>query len=672
MSIQRRTALLLLGILAMAMLLVYSNHFHNEFHFDDSHSIQENPYILSLRNIPKFFLDRTTSSNMPSHQGYRPLVTTTLAIDYALGRTLEPFYFHVSNFLWFLGVTLLIYPIAFHLLESTSLEAGRARFFSVIGAALYGVHTANAETVNYVIARSDILSALAHMLTFALYLRGGICKKYLLYLIPAALGLFAKESSLMVVPIFLAYLFLIENQGSFTELCRSSGISKVRRSLLSGLPLLLVCLSLFVLTMASGKYIPGGHSSRLYAMTQPWVLLLYGKTFLFPNHLSADTDLQLVRSFSDPRFLVGVCFLLGSTVVIVFSSRSPQWRMVSFGLLWFFFALLPSSSIVPLAEPMNDHRTFLAYVGLIFVLVAVLAVRAPATPQGNAFSCFVFVGVLLIHGFSTHQRNLVWKTEESLWRDVSLKSPKNGRGWMNYGLTQMMKGNFIEADIAYREAKKSVPTYPALHINIAVLKSAMGFPIDAEESFQLAMKLGHDQVEPFFFYARYLVEKNRYGEAELTLLRGLQIYQNHLGCRQLLLEVYKRLGKRDELRTLAMETRRLYPEDESAAEAIEFANHPEKSPFPTHEPTAAELVNQSLAYYNLGKYPEAIQAAERSLRINPRSPEAYNNICSSLISLKEYDRAIDACTQALAIRPSMEVAKNNLEWAKREKQGASQ
>ena len=31
-------------------------------------------------------------------------------------------------------------------------------------------------------------------------------------------------------------------------------------------------------------------------------------------------------------------------------------------------------------------------------------------------------------------RNEVWKDSESLWYDVSLKSPTNGRGLMNYGL----------------------------------------------------------------------------------------------------------------------------------------------------------------------------------------------------------------------------------------------
>jgi hypothetical protein len=53
--------------------------------------------------------------------------------------------------------------------------------------------------------------------------------------------------------------------------------------------------------------------------------------------------------------------------------------------------------------------------------------------------------VLLAFAAGTWERNKVWRTEESLWYDVTLKSPYNGRGLMNYGLTQMQKGQNARA-----------------------------------------------------------------------------------------------------------------------------------------------------------------------------------------------------------------------------------
>src|ERR1700741_2243687 len=84
------------AVLLSGLLATYANHFHNSFHFDDAHTIENNASIRELRNIPQFFRDATTFSSLPSNQSYRPLVSTLLAIDYRLGGGLQPFWFHVS------------------------------------------------------------------------------------------------------------------------------------------------------------------------------------------------------------------------------------------------------------------------------------------------------------------------------------------------------------------------------------------------------------------------------------------------------------------------------------------------------------------------------------------------------------------------------------------------
>src|ERR1700722_4175387 len=88
--------------LLVALGAAYSNHFDNSFHFDDLHTIVYNPAIIKLTNIPRFFFDARTFSQLPAAQTYRPLVTASLAIDYALSQGRGPFWFHVSTFVWFL------------------------------------------------------------------------------------------------------------------------------------------------------------------------------------------------------------------------------------------------------------------------------------------------------------------------------------------------------------------------------------------------------------------------------------------------------------------------------------------------------------------------------------------------------------------------------------------
>src|ERR1700729_3675329 len=109
----RVAALLLLLVVALA----YSNHFQNDFHFDDFHTVNNNPYIRSLHNAKLFFTDSTTFSVLPANRTYRPLVTLSLAFDYWLGGGLKPLYFHLDTFLWFLGQLALMFFLFRHILR---------------------------------------------------------------------------------------------------------------------------------------------------------------------------------------------------------------------------------------------------------------------------------------------------------------------------------------------------------------------------------------------------------------------------------------------------------------------------------------------------------------------------------------------------------------------------
>jgi protein O-mannosyl-transferase len=71
MSGNRKIQVLFLAVVAL-VLLTYANHFQNDFHFDDSHSVVQNPYIRDLRNFPKFFSDIETATVLPANRTWRP------------------------------------------------------------------------------------------------------------------------------------------------------------------------------------------------------------------------------------------------------------------------------------------------------------------------------------------------------------------------------------------------------------------------------------------------------------------------------------------------------------------------------------------------------------------------------------------------------------------------
>ena len=59
---QARSSWRLPALLALVIALAYSNGLTIGFHFDDWHALQQNPFVRSLANLPRFFVDPNTTS----------------------------------------------------------------------------------------------------------------------------------------------------------------------------------------------------------------------------------------------------------------------------------------------------------------------------------------------------------------------------------------------------------------------------------------------------------------------------------------------------------------------------------------------------------------------------------------------------------------------------------
>src|SRR5207244_7201871 len=120
----------------------------------------------------------------------------------------------------------------------------------------------------------------------------------------------------------------------------------------------------------------------------------------------------------DAGFCAGFSFVVVLATMSIFAARVNKTRVIGFGLLWFLIALLPTS-LFPLAEVMNDHRTFLPYIGLVISLAALISllVRSRVTQTWIAKVVLICVVVLILcaNAYTTFQRNKVWKTMKTLW-----------------------------------------------------------------------------------------------------------------------------------------------------------------------------------------------------------------------------------------------------------------
>ena len=140
------------GFLILAVCGLYSTHFGNGFHFDDWHTVSNNPAIRDLGNAKRFFTDPTAMSVLPANQVYRPLLPLSLAIDYRIGGGLKPWAFHAITFGAFLTLIVLLLILYNRLTDKP--------WVAFAAAALFALHPVAAETVNYVVQRADLWVAL--------------------------------------------------------------------------------------------------------------------------------------------------------------------------------------------------------------------------------------------------------------------------------------------------------------------------------------------------------------------------------------------------------------------------------------------------------------------------------------------------------------------------------
>ncbi len=676
--------IIIFAICILVMLVIaYANHFQNTFHFDDFHAIVDNVHIRTLNNIPKFFHDPSMFSADPAHYGLRPVITTSLAIDYWLGNSLDPFYFHLSTFIWHILLCVLLF-LTYRKLLNISFSHHWIGYCALFATGWFALHTANAETINYIISRSDVLSTFFILASFYIFIAYPEKRKWYLYIIPAVLGVFAKETVLVLIILLFFYINLFEKKLSIADLFQKNNFKKVLNTIVTLLPILFVVIAVQVYTLSKIDSIPGiTNPYGYYWLTQCYVWLHYFTSFFLPTSLSADTDWKVILTVFDARIIAGLLFVVLLIVAIFKTSKKVETKPISFGLIWFAASLLPTS-LAPFAEVTNDHRMYFAFVGLSLSVVTYITQwlmkyekQISSSKINKILIGAVAFTVLSLNAYGVHQRNKIWKTEESLWYDVTINSPLNGRGLMNYGLTQMAIGNYTTALEYFNRALEFTPNYSSLYINIAIAQGGLNQFVDAEINFKKAISLAPKSFGPYAYYARFLNQKltDRDSEAKKMAEKAMTYNPNSLLNLNVLMSIYNNLQLWDDLKKVANHTLSILPNDTNAQAYLLAATN--RTPFKSSSSkgtsvekpvTAEDYLNLSLTLYNDGKFEDCIEACKSALKLNPNYADAYSNMGAAHNMLKQWGEGIDACEKALKIDPNHKLAKGNLNWALRKKQ----
>jgi len=466
MSGRRLWALAALALAALVA-LAYGNSLSNGFHLDDVYGIEQNPALRDLANIPSFFRDPYTLTTRSLNADWRPLLQVTYALDYAIGG-LEPRAWRVTQLALHWVVCLGLFALGRALLgggrvrEVRGLAEREGDAIALAAAALFAVHPITSGTANYAWARSSLLVAVFALPALAAWLRslapGAGRAAWVRALVLFALALLVKAEALSIALVFAA-----------ADLCL---LRRLRWRALA--PVGLVCAGYLALRVAIlppelRAYHEAGPAGRWeYLLTQFGAWWHYVGLVLAPVGLVADHGAWPVsRSPAEPRVWLALAGWLAVAALLLRAlPRAPAAALLGASYL---LHLLPHSSLVPLAEMVNEHRPYLP-VGGLFVLAAWggwLALRAAYERPGRP-ALLLLLAALFAYGGLTRERNRVWRDRYSMWEDTLEKAPLSARANMNFGVELQKLKRYEEAERHFARAVELAPDYPYAHVNYAI------------------------------------------------------------------------------------------------------------------------------------------------------------------------------------------------------------
>ena len=413
-------------------------------------------------------------------KGVRPLLMFTYWINARLSPT-ETYSYHVLNVLIHCLTAGLVFIIVRRLLGKTRGQtnlsqgaafaprgqfrlspdpSGQATQVTLAGfaAALFLLHPVQAEAVAYITGRSDALSSLFAFAAFALLLYRHD-RPIAWPTVAAILALFAAALLSKEQAIALPALLLL------TDYWWNPGFSfqGIRANWRLYAPLVLGALAgvvLFWRSIINSRTAGFGLKDFTwyqYFFTQCRALFVYLREFILPVNLTADWDFPISRSILDRGAIFGLAALLALSAAAWHYRR--RFPLATFGWFAFLVLMAPTSSILPIQDPVAERRLYFAMPGLLLILVDALS-RLRVDRKVLAAACLV---VLLAAATATHARASVWADPLAFWEDAVLKSPNKFRDRFYLGFTYYHAGSFQQAITQFeKSARLQPPTYDLL------------------------------------------------------------------------------------------------------------------------------------------------------------------------------------------------------------------
>lgn len=396
----------MIGVLAL-VLAAYLPSFRGVFLYDD---LTRMPEILARNAIET--LSRSS----------RPLVDASLHLNHAISGN-APWSYHLVNLVVHLISGWLLCALLFHVLRrwnGSERDGAWAVRISVAATGFWLLHPLQTESVTYVIQRAEALMGMFFLLALYARVRAdmGTSTRWFMISVAACIGAMLCKPVAAILPVLILLFEVL-------VLPRLDASPK-RPNVLYRACLLGTWLVPFaILATGNESSASAGFAAKVatplqYLLTEPAVILHYLRLSVWPVGLCLDYDWPLADS-GTTALLPGI-LLLALLAGLCVAFRRRHW--LAFPGALFFVTLAPTSSFIPLADCAVEHRMYVPLIALVLIVAVGLA---QATARRPRLFLIASLGIAVTLGVLTFQRNLVYGSAQTMWRDVLEKRPENLR-----------------------------------------------------------------------------------------------------------------------------------------------------------------------------------------------------------------------------------------------------
>jgi tetratricopeptide (TPR) repeat protein len=404
-----------------------------------------------------FALPAPSASFLDWIRGVRPVLMASYWMNTRLSGD-DPFSYHVVSLTIHLAAAGLVFLIVRRLLEWSQAPAARRTLLAAFAGGLFLLHPMQTEAVAYLAGRSEALSVMLVLAAYAAFLyrrRAAITwGSMLLVLALFGLAVLSKEHTI-VLPALLLLTDFWWNPGFSFRGARANW--RLYAPLVLGAAGAVALFWKVILYSPSAGFSLRGVSWYQYLFTQGRALFVYPAEFLLPVRLTADWDFPVSQNVFDHGAIFGLIALVALAAAAWHYRR--RFPLACFGFFAYLVLMSPTSSILPIADPLAERRLYLGMLGLLLIVVD-LAGRIRTDSRKLAAA---FVALLLVAAAVTHARAAVWADPVALWQDTAAKSPHKRRVLFQLASAYADAGRCQDAVEEYQKvAQEWPPNYDLL------------------------------------------------------------------------------------------------------------------------------------------------------------------------------------------------------------------